>query len=253
MIDIHHGAMRSFRDLGALTVSDAEFPPWAQVEPHLHRHTQLSLLFHGEMLEAGDNFGAVHVPASGIFRPAGYRHHNTFYAHSRGLVIEVEERHRLAAALRELRSPAATVSPALLALGRRIRTELTGGSTASGLALEGLVFEFAAAFLRAMAPAWLDAVKESIASSGMRSVDVDALAATHGITARELEDAFTEHVHCSPAEYARTCSIERAKELLATTRLSIAEIALQTGFYDQAHFTRVFKKTTGITPAKARA
>lgn len=206
------------------------------------------------MLEAGDDFGGVHVPASAIFRPAGYCHHNTFYADTRGLVIEVDERHRLAGALRDL-APISTSSPHLLTLGRRIRTELAGGAVASGLALEGLVLEFAAAFLRSMprtAPAWLGDVQNRIAASRRRTVDVDALAASHGVSPVELEQLFAQHLRCTPAEYARRCSIERATELLATTRMPLAEIALESGFFDQAHFTRAYRKATGVTPAQAR-
>jgi AraC-like DNA-binding protein len=247
---IHLGETRSFRDLGTLTVSDVAFAPWTELAPHRHERPQLSLLLRGEMLEAGTSFGAVHVPSSALFRPAGYCHHNTFYADTRGLVIEVDERHRLSAALRDLTAPASAASPQLLTLGRRIRTELAGGAVASGLALEGLVLEFAAAFLRSIPPRWLADVQASIAASRKRTVDVDALAARHAIEASELEHSFAEHAGCTPAEYARRCSIERAKELLATTRMTLAEIAVETGFFDQAHFTRAFRKATGTTPSR---
>lgn len=250
---IHLGETRSFRDLGALTVSDVEFAPWTELRPHRHDRPQLSLLFRGEMLEAGDGFGAVHAPSSALFRPAGCCHHNTFYADTRGLVIEVDDDHRLAAALRELAAPASTSSPQLLTLGRRIRTELAGGAVASGLALEGLVLEFAAAFLRRIPPLWLAEVQQSIAASRRRTVDVAALATAHAISPHELERLFAEHLHCTPAEYARRCSIERATELLATTHLPLAAIALESGFFDQAHFTRAYKKATGVTPSRARA
>lgn len=249
---IHLGLTRSFRDLGALTVSDVEFAPWTRLDAHRHERPQLSLLFTGEMLEASDGFGKVHVPSSAIYRPASWRHHNTFYAGTRGLVIEAGESHRLGDALRALPDPASASSPQLLSLGRRIRTELAGGAVATGLALEGLVLEFAALFLRSVPPPWLNAVQKSIAMSGKRTVDVQSLATMHGVTAPEIERAFADHAGCTPAAYARACSIERAKELLATTRMPLAEIAIATGFFDQAHFTRAYRKATGTTPSRAR-
>jgi AraC family transcriptional regulator len=46
--------------------------------------------------------------------------------------------------------------------------------------------------------------------------------------------------------------VERVKRLLATTDCSLASIALDTGFYDQAHLTRTFKRLEGVTPGTYR-
>ena len=46
--------------------------------------------------------------------------------------------------------------------------------------------------------------------------------------------------------------VERAKDLLAGTGLSLSEIALSCGFADQSHFTRIFCQMVGATPAAWR-
>lgn len=46
---------------------------------------------------------------------------------------------------------------------------------------------------------------------------------------------------------------EKARELLTHNELSIAAVGDQTGFLSPAHFSRVFKKTLGVTPSKYRA
>jgi AraC family transcriptional regulator len=46
--------------------------------------------------------------------------------------------------------------------------------------------------------------------------------------------------------------IERAKMLLVVTRLSVAEVAYQTGFSNQSHFTAQFRKAIGMTPKQFR-
>jgi two-component system, response regulator YesN len=43
-----------------------------------------------------------------------------------------------------------------------------------------------------------------------------------------------------------------AKKLLATTSLELTEVALRCGFYDQSHFTKVFKKAANMTPGQFR-
>lgn len=46
--------------------------------------------------------------------------------------------------------------------------------------------------------------------------------------------------------------IENAKRLLASTNLPILNVAEQTGFNNQAYFTKVFKKATDISPLQYR-
>ncbi len=58
---------------------------------------------------------------------------------------------------------------------------------------------------------------------------------------------FLENTGISPHEYVIQFRIKKAQELLAKGH-SIAGVALDTGFVDQSHFTRSFKRVTGITP-----
>ena len=62
---------------------------------------------------------------------------------------------------------------------------------------------------------------------------------------------FTRKVGISPHEYLQGIRIGVARERLMQSR-NLAAIALETGFYDQSHFCRVFKKIVGISPGKFR-
>ena len=53
-------------------------------------------------------------------------------------------------------------------------------------------------------------------------------------------------------DYIRKLRIEKATTLLAGSQYSLAEIAYITGFSDQSHFNRIFKKNIGITPSQYR-
>ncbi len=53
-------------------------------------------------------------------------------------------------------------------------------------------------------------------------------------------------------DYVEHVRIERAKMLLSTTNLPILSIAEQTGFHNQAYFTKVFKKAADISPMRYR-
>jgi AraC family transcriptional regulator len=52
----------------------------------------------------------------------------------------------------------------------------------------------------------------------------------------------------TPHHYVLRVRVEHSKSLLLQGNLTIAEIASQVGFFDQSHFTRVFKQFVGITP-----
>ncbi|RME70993.1 MAG: AraC family transcriptional regulator, partial [Verrucomicrobia bacterium] len=51
-----------------------------------------------------------------------------------------------------------------------------------------------------------------------------------------------------PLDYFNRLKVQRACELLATTTLSIAEIAEQLGFDDPYYFSRLFRKIMGMAP-----
>ena len=54
----------------------------------------------------------------------------------------------------------------------------------------------------------------------------------------------------SPIDYLTGYRISEACSLLKNTGLSIAEIAVSVGFFDQFYFSRVFKKVKGVPPIK---
>ena len=63
---------------------------------------------------------------------------------------------------------------------------------------------------------------------------------------------FKNVVGISPHGYMAYLRIEKAKDLLANTDRSVAEISAATGFSDQNYFSRYFKKRTGYSPSEYR-
>ncbi|MGQ1909169.1 helix-turn-helix domain-containing protein [Marinifilum sp. RC60d5] len=61
---------------------------------------------------------------------------------------------------------------------------------------------------------------------------------------------FTEEIGVSPQKYVKKKRIDKACIFLHHSNLSIDEVAIQTGFADRYHFSRIFKQITGISPAK---
>ena len=60
---------------------------------------------------------------------------------------------------------------------------------------------------------------------------------------------FKKSVGLSPHQYIVQNRVERAKKLIAIAdKPDLTDIGLQVGFYDQAHFTKAFKRSVGMTP-----
>ena len=59
---------------------------------------------------------------------------------------------------------------------------------------------------------------------------------------------FKKSLGLSPHKYILQTRIERAKNLILSQCLPLSNIALQTGFYDQTHFGKAFKKYVGVSP-----
>lgn len=78
------------------------------------------------------------------------------------------------------------------------------------------------------------------------------LARRAGLSPRQLERRFRAELWMSPRELIQRMRVERACEALRNTEHSMARIALDCGFYDQAAFTRQFKKRLGLTPGQYR-
>lgn len=81
------------------------------------------------------------------------------------------------------------------------------------------------------------------------TVSLRDLAVHTGLTPTRLYRAFRQATGMTPHDYQVHVRIRNARTLLLTGR-SIAEAAAETGFWDQAHLTRHFKRTIGLTPGR---
>jgi transcriptional regulator GlxA family with amidase domain len=81
---------------------------------------------------------------------------------------------------------------------------------------------------------------------------VDDLADAVDLSSSSLERRFRAEMDTTPWRYVLERRIDAAKRLLETTDRSLAAIAFDTGFYDQSHFTRTFKRLEGQPPGAYR-
>lgn len=63
---------------------------------------------------------------------------------------------------------------------------------------------------------------------------------------------FKQSMGIAPYQYVTQCRIDRAKQLLLKSQLTITEIAFEVGFTNHSSFTRVFRQCVGVTPKTFR-
>ncbi len=81
-------------------------------------------------------------------------------------------------------------------------------------------------------------------------ISVDDIAKAVGVSRSHLYRVFMSNVGQSPIDYLTNYRVGEACSLLKSSNLSIAEIAVSVGFFDQFYFSRVFKKVKGVPPSK---
>jgi AraC-like DNA-binding protein len=96
----------------------------------------------------------------------------------------------------------------------------------------------------------VDAAKDRVEAQ-LDDVTVAELWRESRLSRTEFSRVFRRLEGVPPRLYLQERRVERAKRLLGSDR-PISEIALELGFYDQSHFTRVFKQLTGETPGTYR-
>lgn len=77
---------------------------------------------------------------------------------------------------------------------------------------------------------------------------IGALANEAGLSPAHFARAFRETTGRAPHRYLLALRLQRARLLLGEPGATISDVAVRTGFADQAHFTRLFKREFGVTP-----
>ena len=91
-------------------------------------------------------------------------------------------------------------------------------------------------------------MRDALVSHG--NVRMSDLAEQTGYSTRYLQRLMLDHVGLAPKVALENIRFQNAlRILLENPFIPLSELALQGGYYDQSHFTKVFKDYMGITPA----
>jgi AraC family transcriptional regulator len=248
------------RQLGGLTLSMTTHGAGTRLDAHYHEREYFCFVTAGRFEErAGDGSHRCRAETV-VFHPLGDVHADAFAAPTRCLNIELPA--ELALGTGELRDAFARRdqrrSLALAALGRRIQRELHRADAASDLALQGLVLELAAEWARCdgapgRRPPWVDEALRIVRAEYAIGLDCREVAARVGVHPVRLSREFRRAHGMTMTALVTQLRVERAAHLLRTTKRPLAAIALETGFADQSHLAKLFRRHLGTTCGRYRA
>jgi AraC-like DNA-binding protein len=121
--------------------------------------------------------------------------------------------------------------------------------------IEQLRPQFSAAGARQLrTPEIAAALEDALSAPGPdRGTSVASLAATVGVVPRTLQRHFRNRTGLAPKRYAAVQRFSAALRQVALGRKSLAEIASETGYSDQAHLTTDLGRHAGVSPGRFRA
>lgn len=104
-----------------------------------------------------------------------------------------------------------------------------------------------------LAPWQIKRVSTHIDRNITEKVNVDELASLVKLSKSYFSKAFRNSFGLSPYNYVLARRIEIAMEMMLEVGMPLCQVALDTGWADQAHLSRVFRRMTGTTPSAWRA
>jgi AraC family transcriptional regulator len=98
----------------------------------------------------------------------------------------------------------------------------------------------------------LKSVQEYIDAHLGDRLELEIIAKVAGINLYHFAKAFKQSTGETPHQYVLRRRIEQAKQLLRNSRSSVLEASARSGFVDQSHFSKVFRRVVGIAPSEFR-
>jgi len=248
--------------VAGLRLTESYYAPGLMLPVHAHDYAFFCLVMDGSYSETANGRTRICTHSSLLYHPPQEVHSDTFHrSGGRCLSIELNKEW-----LRRARQQSAIFdgraefrSGQLASLTFRLCHELRIMDAASPLAIEGLMLEVLAEASRLptgvtrIMPRWVEAVRELLHDRFSEKLSLTVIAQSINVHPMHLAREFRRHYGCSIGEYIRKLRTDFARTELVRTKVPLAEIALASGFFDQSHFTRVFKRLTGFSPASYRA
>jgi AraC family transcriptional regulator len=243
-------------------LTESSYAPLSEIPKHAHENPYFVFTLNGGQEESIGSRKRIYIPGTLAFHAAGETHSEKLGpVGMRCLHVEFGskwlERHE--EVTRVVGDGSHFQNGRLGWLAKRVYGEFCNMDDVAPAAIEGLVLELLADASRVKRlgttgkrPRWLVQARELIEARFSEAISVSDIAAAVNIHPVHLSRQFLRHYHRTVADYTRQLRVESACRKISSSNQSLADVAIEAGFSDQAHFTRVCKRLTGRTPAEFR-
>jgi AraC family transcriptional regulator len=251
---------KSFEILG-FHLTESVYSSGLKLPQHSHELAKFCFVISGDYVETIGKRAYTRRPLTLTFHPPDTTHAEAHKTPGHHFLVEIDRRWLDYA--REYSAPLDAPVEASDALPVRIATQLYNEfrhlDGVSPLSVQGLMLELLAETSRRSSadtthrpPQWLEQVREELRGRFQENLSLAELARSAGVHAVYLMRMFRKFHHCTIGDYVRRLRIEYASHQLSYTDRPLAEIASTAGFADQSHFSRLFKRHTGMLPKEFR-
>lgn len=257
--DMFFGDLQLSRALDGMTLSHrvANSPP-EHVPTHTHNDAHFVLITSGEYVSSAA--GDVHPRTTLIYNPPGTTHRDHFSQGTGSFFTLSLSSAQIAQSWDTAVQPVAIYLRKERAFGLAwaLLMECARWNSSSQLKAESLCLELLAEASdiprphRRIPPNWLLTACEVIQDCPGETPHIRDVARMVGVHAVHLARAFRTFIGCTPGDLLRARRLELAAGALMNSDSPLAEIALASGFSDQAQFTKAFRRLYGAPPGAYR-
>jgi AraC family transcriptional regulator len=248
--------------LGDLTLTDTLYLPRLRLYPHAHERACFGFVLAGGFSEQFPVRKLSYTGRAVFFRPPELVHENRvsssgarcFYLEVSSMWLDHVEQY---SPLPD--EPTSFEAGTLQKLANCLYEQWQDMDDEAPLAIEGLACEIAAQFCRTVRvrrepspPRWVRQVHELLRSRFKESLRLAELSGEVRMHPVHVAREFHRYYGTTIGQFRRKCRIDFACQRLVHSKLPIVEVALESGFAQQPHFTNVFRKITGLTPHQYR-
>ncbi|HEY7403323.1 MAG TPA: AraC family transcriptional regulator [Candidatus Angelobacter sp.] len=245
---------------GSVVVNRLEHRQARALPGHAHQAAFVSLMLEGQYRETAGFLQFGYQPFSCVYHPPGMEHHDEIGATGVTL-LTFEFKPEL---MEEVDFCAIDTRPIVDLSGRQPAWELMDlyrricADTTSNLDLESRAVSLAFSIVRTSArvPRDLRSLRcacEYVHAHFEDNLTLAQVARAAGVHPVYLGHIFRQEFGETLGEYLNRVRVHAAADRLVNSELPLSTIALDSGFYDQSHFTRIFRHFTGATPGAFRA
>jgi|SRR4030067_3457237 len=257
----YYGKVVQTLNLGGLIISKSFYKNKSSLPLHCHKNPYLCYVLNGNYSEHTNQTDFTCSKGDVIFHPHHTEHHNNFPDNSATCFnLEFSESwiNKFVETKLNLSSIIKTNDYCIQSSVLKIYKELNNYDNISPLMIEGLMLETIASFSRnnsanSFVPYYLKKVITYLNDEYHSNPSLLQLAKIADVSPEHLTREFKTKFKLTIGDYIRQVKVKKSCYMLRHTDKDLSDIAFEAGFSDQSHFSRVFKKHTGLTPLEYRS